>query len=327
MSLFRKAARLSELRKSSPNYSAMKVCILTVTFFLYLLLGSVMFHHLESKHQEQDFRFVIDRLGSFYEKHRHCIDPAEISQIVEVVLLACKDGFHHLDNTTDILNDNITDRWDLPSSFFFSATVVTTIGYGRLSPQTRQGRNACILYALLGIPLTAILLKEVGHMFKDKGILILTKIRQSLMKIHKSKTFITIATAVVGFLVLYCILICLPALVFSYTEGWSYQDAHYFCFITLTTIGFGDHVVGGNNDRVIYQNQWSKWAFKILITLYLLCGLSILAIVFNALSSGSENKFAELYKKRKQSGNEDVSVIEIKEDPKPGMVPGTDINL
>lgn len=87
-----------------------------------------MFHHLESKHQEQDFRFVIDRLGSFYEKHRHCIDPAEISQIVEVVLLACKDGFHHLDNTTDILNDNITDRWDLPSSFFFSATVVTTIG-------------------------------------------------------------------------------------------------------------------------------------------------------------------------------------------------------
>lgn len=39
-----------------------------------------------------------------------------------------------------------------------------------------------------------------------------------------------------------------PPLVFSYVEGWSYGEGFYFTFITLSTIGFGDYVVGNNED-------------------------------------------------------------------------------
>ena len=35
-----------------------------------------------------------------------------------------------------------------------------------------------------------------------------------------------------------------PPLVFSYVEGWSYGEGFYYAFITLSTIGFGDFVVG-----------------------------------------------------------------------------------
>lgn len=33
-------------------------------------------------------------------------------------------------------------------------------------------------------------------------------------------------------------------LLFKEYEGWSYAEAIYYCFITLSTIGFGDYVAG-----------------------------------------------------------------------------------
>jgi hypothetical protein len=37
------------------------------------------------------------------------------------------------------------------------------------------------------------------------------------------------------------------AAIFSFTENWSILDGAYFCFITFTTIGFGDFVPGRNS--------------------------------------------------------------------------------
>ena len=36
----------------------------------------------------------------------------------------------------------------------------------------------------------------------------------------------------------------IPPLLFSYVEDWSYGEGFYYAFITLSTIGFGDYVVG-----------------------------------------------------------------------------------
>lgn len=35
-----------------------------------------------------------------------------------------------------------------------------------------------------------------------------------------------------------------PPMAFSHVEGWSLSEGFYFAFITLSTIGFGDYVVG-----------------------------------------------------------------------------------
>lgn len=35
-----------------------------------------------------------------------------------------------------------------------------------------------------------------------------------------------------------------PMIVFQMQEGWDLSQAIYFCFITLSTIGFGDFVAG-----------------------------------------------------------------------------------
>lgn len=127
MSAIKKATL--RFKDTTKSYSKARLLVLAVTLSFYLFIGALIFHHLEGPNQRKDFDYVVDELSSFYNKYQDCgVQSSDIRKIVEAVLLACRDGFHYLDNSTDILNDNITDRWDLPSSFFFSATVVTTIG-------------------------------------------------------------------------------------------------------------------------------------------------------------------------------------------------------
>ena len=40
------------------------------------------------------------------------------------------------------------------------------------------------------------------------------------------------------------VFLVIPAAMFSLVEGWTYLDAFYYAFISLTTIGFGDLVAG-----------------------------------------------------------------------------------
>ncbi|GBP53916.1 Two pore potassium channel protein sup-9 [Eumeta japonica] len=63
---------------------------------------------------------------------------------------------------------------------------------------------------------------------------------------------------------------------FKRWEGWAYLDAAYFCFITLTTIGFGDFVPaqgGGGSTAAVHSIA--------LCSLYLLFGIALLAMAFN----------------------------------------------
>ena len=43
-----------------------------------------------------------------------------------------------------------------------------------------------------------------------------------------------------GLLVMFII----PSSVFCSLEGWNIIDSVYYCFVTLSTIGFGDYVAG-----------------------------------------------------------------------------------
>lgn len=43
------------------------------------------------------------------------------------------------------------DDWNFWGSFFFSTTIVTTVGYGSFAPQTVQGKIFLIVYSLVGI--------------------------------------------------------------------------------------------------------------------------------------------------------------------------------
>ncbi|XP_067015281.2 uncharacterized protein galene [Anabrus simplex] len=65
------------------------------------------------------------------------------------------------------------------------------------------------------------------------------------------------------------------AYLFHQWEGWHFLDSAYFCFITLTTIGFGDFVPAQH-----VKNDDGKVSIA-LCSLYLLFGIALLAMSFN----------------------------------------------
>lgn len=74
-------------------------------------------------------------------------------------------------------------------------------------------------------------------------------------------------------------------------EKWSFLDSAYFCFITLTTIGFGDFVPA---KRV--QNKDATVSIA-LCSLYLLFGIALLAMSFNLVQEEVINNVKSVAKR------------------------------
>lgn len=73
--------------------------------------------------------------------------------------------------------------------------------------------------------------------------------------------------------------ICSGGYLFSTYEGWDFLDGSYFCFISLSTIGFGDLVPGANADlRFIF------------CAMYLMLGMALIAMCFNLMQEEVINK-------------------------------------
>ena len=62
-----------------------------------------------------------------------------------------------------VVDQNFTVSWDFIQSVFFSTTILTTIGYGNISPVTFPGRLFCILFAIVGIPFTLSVIADIGQ--------------------------------------------------------------------------------------------------------------------------------------------------------------------
>lgn len=68
------------------------------------------------------------------------------------------------------------------------------------------------------------------------------------------------------------------AAAFSRWEQWSYFDAFYYCFITLTTIGFGDYVALQKESAL-----QSKPEYVVFSLVFILFGLSVVSAAINLL--------------------------------------------
>uniref|UniRef100_A0A3B5KTG6 Potassium channel, subfamily K, member 4a n=1 Tax=Xiphophorus couchianus TaxID=32473 RepID=A0A3B5KTG6_9TELE len=141
---------------------------------------------------------------------------------------------------------NLTSRWDMGSAFFFCGTIITTIGFGNLSPRTWLGQLFCVCYALVGIPMFGILLAGVGDHMGTVLRRAVAKIENLFLKRKIRSTTVRVMSAVLSILIGCLIFLAVPTVVFQKVERWSFLESLYFVVITLTTVGFGDFVPGAD---------------------------------------------------------------------------------
>lgn len=83
-----------------------------------------------------------------------------------------------------------------------------------------------------------------------------------------------------------CGYICFGAFALYKLENWSLIDGIYFCFMSLTTIGFGDLVPGTDNFRSKSQSRQQNVNSNLTIwfcSFYIMSGMALTAMCFNVI--------------------------------------------
>ncbi|XP_041060356.1 potassium channel subfamily K member 9-like [Carcharodon carcharias] len=181
-------------------------------------------------------------------------------------------------------------------------------GYGHAAPGTNAGKAFCMFYAVLGIPLTLVMFQSLGERMNTFVRYLLKKIKKCL---GMKKTEVSMENMVtVGFFS--CLgTLCIGAAAFAHFEDWTFFHAYYYCFITLTTIGFGDFVALQNNEALQKRPPYVAFSF-----MYILVGLTVIGAFLNlvvlrflTMNSEDEKRDAE-----ERAGNRDHAAMTIGED-------------
>uniref|UniRef100_A0A7N9CY83 Potassium channel subfamily K member n=1 Tax=Macaca fascicularis TaxID=9541 RepID=A0A7N9CY83_MACFA len=249
---------------------------LIVCTFTYLLVGAAVFDALESEPE-------------LIERQRLELRQQELRARYNL----SQGGYEELERVVLRLKPHKAGvQWRFAGSFYFAITVITTIGYGHAAPSTDGGKVFCMFYALLGIPLTLVMFQSLGERINTLVRYLLHRAKKGL---GMRRADVSMANMVlIGFFS--CIsTLCIGAAAFSHYEHWTFFQAYYYCFITLTTIGFGDYVALQKDQALQTQPQYVAFSFVYILTGLTVIGafLNLVVLRFMTMNAEDEKRDAE----------------------------------
>ncbi|XP_027044011.1 two pore potassium channel protein sup-9-like isoform X2 [Pocillopora damicornis] len=244
---------------------------------VYLTSGAAIFSALEHDGQSTGSHFAkkIDQLKENMTQRFN-----ETMDVIDLYIAELRFLFEKAHRCKYSHND-----WSYYQSLYFVGSVTTTIGYGHLAPKTQEGRLFLIFFALFGIPLNLLTLQSIGEHI-NYGIHLLIKYFEKAAFERELPTQEHIKCFAINTLLI-TLWIPLGGIMYYYSErefGWTYLDCVYYCFVALSTIGFGDLVPneGKEPDSPYERGMW------IVRVMYLALGLSLLSSVFTSVLSAAK---------------------------------------
>ena len=130
-------------------------------------------------------------------------------------------------------------------------------------------------YAIVGIPLGLVMFQSIGERLNKLSSVAIRNVKRLLRCKDVQASEINLICVVTT---LSSLTIAGGAAAFSRYEGWTYFDSVYYCFITLTTIGFGDMVALQKDSALETKPEYVAFAL-----IFILFGLAIVAASLNLL--------------------------------------------
>ncbi|CAI5440276.1 unnamed protein product [Caenorhabditis angaria] len=232
-----------------------------IFLIFYTTLGGFAFLHFEANYQQFLKRNATKEKMACIEmllNRDNRLRETRASDIAHVIAERC---------LTEKVNDDRM-QWSFKSSALYSLGILTTLGYGKIEPQTINGRIFTVIYGFVGIPLTVILLTNFGRYLEAMA----TRLRRCLTckkKRHDDEDDVVSGSTLLFIVVLY---LGVGAIIIPLMGGqFDFFNGIYYAFICLTAIEYGD---------IVPQNNW----FVPISVFYMCTGLAISTI---ALDIGS----------------------------------------
>ncbi|KAM3715662.1 Potassium channel subfamily K member [Dirofilaria immitis] len=249
-----------------------RLAIGLAALFFYLLIGAIVFVQIEGPAEIND----MEAYEEFRSHWNQLLEEAgfkesDIDQLfTDIRIMALKGIWTEKNVTTE-------PSWTFGQAFFFVGALISTVGYGRVLPRTREGKFFTIIYCLIGIPLTLALLSALMVRLKNPSAWLRCKLNAKLGHLFRDSQIQIFHLSFVCTLLLVCVFI-IPSYIFTKIESdWDFLDGFFYCFISLTTIGLGEYVPGDQPD------QQFRTFYKIIVTVYLIFGLSCMMLFLATL--------------------------------------------